>query len=152
MDNDKVSSILNKFYQELETKKNDRAKAIGIFCDGKLMEELLDEKPYNHGTAFNYIAYSSGLKMTEDNHPIIAGQNLADQNVLAMQIRDNICVVYFPDVITSIQYDVFLRSLANYNDMEFQFNKSPQLEGYLTKSDVLEYASSIIVKYINRER
>lgn len=75
-----MSSILDKFYKDLESpRRKVQALAIGISRDGHFICEELDEKPYNHAVAFNYIASQFGLATLDTLNPMEAGENLASR-------------------------------------------------------------------------
>lgn len=145
-------SILDDFYNILKNSYNNRNFrdcVIVISKDGILNEEFLDERPYNHATLTCYMALKSGISYLETNNPLIAGRNLANNGVIAMQIhKDGICVCFFPDSITEVQFKVFQDRLMEFRDFYFQYDESMVEEGFVSFDNVLEYAKNIIDKDI----
>lgn len=138
------NSILDNFYHALNQKKDGpRAKAVAISGDGKYLSDVLDEKPYNHAVSFNYFASSLGLSYFETTSPKEAADNLTSQGVLALQVRDGICVSYFPDSLTEEQYLGFHEELEEYENLLYVYDER---EGLFDKEDVLNYAKSLLDK------
>lgn len=145
-----MSSILDNFYKNLDKPKKDvECLAIGISRDGILISEELDEKPYNHAVAFNYIAMKFNLGMVDTMYPIVAGENLASQGVLALQIRKDICIGYFPKSLELIQYKELESELSQYQDLNYQFKECSLIEGFVSREVFLEHAKSITLGYHN---
>ena len=139
------NSILENFYKNLEQfdTNKPRALAIGIYDDELPIKLILDEKPYNHATAFNHIAENLNLIPFDTISPMEAGNNLADQGVLAIQIRDSIGIIYFPTNISDLQYDYLEQELLDYENFGYQFKECENQEIFVDKSVVLEYAKLI---------
>lgn len=137
------NTILNQFYQMLDKGSNEvNAVAIVISKEGVRLDEILDGKPYNHATAFNYLASKLGLSYFETVSPLEAAKNLTSQGAIAIQIRVDICVVYFPDSIIKAQYDELEDAVCYKKDLLYSFDTE---EGFFALEDVLDYASSLIV-------
>lgn len=143
-----MSSILDKFYKDLESpRRSVQSLAIGISRNGNCICEELDEKPYNHAVAFNYIASQFGLVTLDTLNPMEAGENLAKQGILAIQIRNDICIGYFPIQLDPSQYERLEIELSEYDNLGYQFKECSQIEGYVSRKAFLQYAKSITIHY-----
>lgn len=141
-----MSLILEKFYDDLKiSRRSVQSLAIGISQEGEIIIEELDEMPLNHATVFNYIALKFGLSTVDTIFPIEAGENLARQGILALQIRNNICICYFPNHLESSQYKKLEVQLDYYPELCYQFKECTVIEGFVSKQSFLEYARSIIL-------
>lgn len=135
--------ILSNFYNELNKKHDeDRALAIGVLRNGESISEGLDYTSYNHAVIFDYIASKLELPISNSMNPLEAAINLANFGVLTIQVRNGICIIYFPSDITNNQYE-YLKNFLENNDYLYQFLGSNQEEGYLDKITVIDYANSI---------
>ncbi len=134
--------ILNDFYRHLNNKsENISSYAIVIDRKGEYLKDILDEKPYNHATSFNYLASLFNIPYVETESVVEAAKNLNNYGYIALQIRKEYCVIYFPESITLEQYDKLYELLI---DKDLSYSYEEETEGFLTQEEILEYAKSLI--------
>lgn len=142
------SSLLDQLFENL-LKNTDKFKdsVIVINKDGLVLEDNLDEMPYNHANLTCYMGLKLKVPYLETNFSYMAGKHLASYGVLVLHLhRGGVGIVFFPSSITEVQYNILSNKLVNYETVLYQFEESKDHDAYVTNIDVLNYAKKIVNK------
>jgi len=135
-------SILKDFTSLLQHRKEEsQTLAIVIDQSGNVLRRVLDDSDSKHCQAFLSMTMELGLPVIETTDSFIAANHLRSQGALAIQIRDHVGVVYFPAYIAAVQYSAFEQELSSLSDTFISYDEN---DGLAVRSDVLEYARSLI--------
>lgn len=140
--------VLEEFYQKLEGNfEEEKDSVIVITEDGRILEEDLENKPYNHAVLTCYMEQQLHLPYLETIFPFVAGKHLAGQGCIVLQVhKAGNCVCYFPDNISEIQYHLLQQKLKKKKTISYQYEECEQIEGFVSIDNVLNYAESIVDK------
>lgn len=142
--------VLDKFYQKLEESfEEEKDSVIVITEDGRILEEDLENKPYNHAVLTCYMEQQLQLSYLETIFPFVAGMHLAGQGCIVLQVhKAGNCLCYFPDNISEIQYRLLQQKLKSKKNLSYQYEGCEQIEGFVSIDNVLKYAKSIVDKRV----
>lgn len=99
-----MTDIFQKFPELFPKKYLGVDGVIVISSAGIVLEEYLDEMPYQHTTLTNSMAERLGLDYSKGCSTFSSGINLSEQGCIVLQLyREGTGIVYLPDILFDVQ-------------------------------------------------
>lgn len=141
-------SVINQiFCNLLKNTSKFKDSVVVINSDGVVLEDDLDEMPYNHANLTCYMGLKLKIPYLETSFSYMAGKHLASYGALVLHThKGGLGIVFFPNNITEVQYHILNNKLVELEEFCYQFEGSKEECAYVTGIEVLDYAKSLVVK------